>query len=249
MSFNTIPCLSVKDINRFNDKIDIGFQDQCWEWQSTTDGKYGTFGLKGKAYKAHRIAYLLHNKSQPDIDKDVCHSCDNPPCVNPNHLFLGTRSENLRDMHSKGRWVCPEKLKGDKSPYVVHSDKKIRKLIFLYKSGCFSSHYLGERYGVPRSLVYRVIQGIARNSTPITVTRQHRCKRADFYLNHKLNAKVVKNTTRYGYDVIMGDASKTVVSLSEIYNIFDFTDKDAFAFALTMHLQSFATIENRDFIV
>lgn len=79
---------------------------QCWEWQGTTNGSgYGTIGLgsraQGKGY-AHRIVFERAFGPIPE-GQHVCHRCDNPKCVNPEHLFLGTRSDNMRDCWNKGR--------------------------------------------------------------------------------------------------------------------------------------------------
>jgi hypothetical protein len=79
----------------------------CWRWTGGTNNKgYGIFCWKGKGQNrmegAHRVSYFLAHGVWPG-EKLVCHTCDNPSCVRPEHLFLGTNSENLRDMVSKGR--------------------------------------------------------------------------------------------------------------------------------------------------
>lgn len=80
--------------------------DNCWIWTSSkTNSGYGLFsrGLYGtKKVYAHRLSWEIHNGSLPG-KLFVCHKCDNPPCINPEHLFLGTNSDNIRDCFAKGR--------------------------------------------------------------------------------------------------------------------------------------------------
>lgn len=75
----------------------------CWVWTRATTGfGYGKLGLNGRALTAHRRSYEMAYGAIPN-GLLVCHRCDNPPCVNPDHLFLGSFADNMRDMHAKGR--------------------------------------------------------------------------------------------------------------------------------------------------
>ena len=81
----------------------------CWEWTKSNIKGYGVFCINSKNEYAHRYSMILAGYDLQDFD--VLHKCDNPKCVNPDHLFLGTHTDNMRDMVSKGRHVSPTKGK------------------------------------------------------------------------------------------------------------------------------------------
>lgn len=94
---------AVDTLTRFVEKYEtIG---DCWQWTASVNSKgYGRFGYNGKAQRAHRVSWLLHRGPIP-AGMLVCHRCDNPGCVNPDHLFLGDAAANTSDMDAKGRRV------------------------------------------------------------------------------------------------------------------------------------------------
>ncbi len=87
---------------RFWSKVRIG--DGCWNWIGAIGPRgYGGFKFHGKRQSSHRVALALTGQAMPPSSVDVCHRCDNPKCVRPSHLFIGSRSENLLDASTKGR--------------------------------------------------------------------------------------------------------------------------------------------------
>jgi hypothetical protein len=95
----------MKDLfKRFMKFVEVG--EGCWLWCGSMRGGYGAFRVDGKIERANRVAYELFKGEVGELH--VCHTCDNPRCVNPDHLFLGTRSDNMKDAYDKGRLVPPE---------------------------------------------------------------------------------------------------------------------------------------------
>ena len=93
-------CMPLKET--FHEKYEIITETGCWIWMGATSNGYGVASDNGKTQPAHRYSWELHNGPIPE-GMQVCHKCDVKPCVNPDHLFIGTQKDNMHDAMRKGR--------------------------------------------------------------------------------------------------------------------------------------------------
>ena len=155
--------------------------ETCWLWQGAhmTHG-YGVLNAGGTnniRRSTHRVSWELHNGPIPD-GLAVLHKCDNPPCVNPDHLFLGTQADNLRDMSSKGRNVSqahperlargdrngsrrhPEKLaRGEHNPAAKLTAESVSEIRRRYALGGVSQQELANAFGVSQPMIGNIVRG------------------------------------------------------------------------------------------
>ncbi len=101
-----LPSWTPQDIERFLGKIKQGKDTECWEWTCNKRGGYGRFKVEGKLYTATRLMWRLSRGTDP-MGHLICHTCDNPSCCNPAHLFLGTDADNNADKEQKARGKHP----------------------------------------------------------------------------------------------------------------------------------------------
>lgn len=135
----------------FNVYFIAGDPNSCWEWNGTrNDRGYGKLYYRNRQYRAHRVSYELHHGSIPD-GVDICHKCDNPPCVNPNHLFVGTRQVNVNDMVAKGR-----DLHGERAHHAKLREQDIIEIRALCAAG-IPQKEVAERFGVIRRTISFVV--------------------------------------------------------------------------------------------
>lgn len=130
--------------------------DACWLWTAALDKKgYGSIGVGNRHVKAHRFSYTIHRGEIPD-GMLVCHHCDNPACVNPDHLFLGTADDNNKDRCNKGRGAIGEKSGAAK---LSESDViYIRDELKNHRKGIRSmAREMGVTHTTIRQIVNRVI--------------------------------------------------------------------------------------------
>lgn len=125
----------------------------CWVWIACKTSGYGMFSLNGKNVLAHRIAYEELVGPIPD-GLFVCHHCDNPSCVNPDHLFTGTVQDNVFDMMKKGRGI---KAKGEQHGMVKLSEDDVVEIRRRVAAGEYENQTkLGKEFGVSNQLISRI---------------------------------------------------------------------------------------------
>ena len=97
---------------RFWAKVESRSDEECWPWLGAkAERGYGRIWNAPKMRPAHRVAWELHYGVEISDELDACHSCDNPSCVNPKHVFPGTASDNAKDAYAKGRLYNPQSVK------------------------------------------------------------------------------------------------------------------------------------------
>ncbi len=164
------PKYSETDIKRFWQKVRVCGADDCWVWTGATKArskangwsaaKYGKMLHRGRQVSAHIISYEIANGP---IGRGlfVCHSCDNPPCCNPKHLWAGTQQENNRDMWSKKR-ARPNGLnaRGSRNSQSILTEDDIPAIRSLIENG-LSQTAVAKKYGVTVQAINRIHRGVA----------------------------------------------------------------------------------------
>jgi hypothetical protein len=156
--------------------------NDCWLWigarrkrQGGGWGDYGSFRFNGKTCSASRIAWELTHGPIPD-GLCVLHRCDNPPCCNPTHLFLGTVADNALDKANKGRVISHfndplrrphQNNSGENNPNAKLTNTEVKEISERYRLGGITQKQLQRDYGVSRSAIQRILHGISwRKRTP-----------------------------------------------------------------------------------
>ena len=141
-----LPVLTSKQVSSFC--RNIAKANECWIWMGNVEAEgYGTIEFKDSTYKAHRIAYYLHHGIDPG-KQCVCHKCDNKVCINPNHLFLGSRADNNEDRDKKGRFIV---LRGTQQGGSKLTEDDVRNI----RRSTARQRDLATIYGVSQSTIWR----------------------------------------------------------------------------------------------
>lgn len=159
-SSNQFESCEVTHSLRFWSKVAITADtEKCWVWIGSRNNRgYGEFKINGKAIKSHRYSWILMHGEIPD-NLCVLHRCDNPSCVNPSHLFLGTVEENNQDRERKGRGNQPRGTKNGNSKI---PDEIIAEIRTRYAAGNVTHRVLSKDLGVSRSYISSIVRNIAR---------------------------------------------------------------------------------------
>ncbi len=147
---------TAKDIARFWKYVDTSAGlFGCWKWIGCIgqDG-YGKIRIGNRHMRAHRVVWEL---TQGEILDGlcVCHRCDNPPCVNPAHLFLGTNIDNVRDREKKDR---NNHVVGESHPQHKLTDVQVDEIRTRYANGGITMQALADQFGVGLAQIWRIVR-------------------------------------------------------------------------------------------
>lgn len=145
----------IKRMTRSRNIVRGPLSTPCWVWTGYIDNLgYGRISYHHKCVRVHRMSWALHNGTIP-YSMQVCHKCDNRACFNPDHLFLGTQLDNLRDAHAKGRFGSVRGIR-------VMNDEQIELARSKFKSGGVTQVRLAEEFGVSKQYMNLIVRKMIR---------------------------------------------------------------------------------------
>lgn len=189
---------SIPVAERFWKKVDT--TGDCWLWTASVRGSnhYGAFWLGGRHQPAHRVAWELTFGPVPDGFL-VCHTCDVPLCVRPEHLFLGTPADNTADMIRKGRKSNAPHLetrrRGSSHPQSRITEQEVRELRREWLDG-ETTGYLSAKYGLTTSAAHRAAIGRTWSHVPIENEERQKPRRNSARGERIWTAKLTQDDVR-----------------------------------------------------
>jgi hypothetical protein len=157
LSFN----IADYQVRLFWNKVAAPNERGCMLWAASRnkDG-YGSFGLRGRSIRAHRLAYFL-GKGPIDTRLIVCHTCDTPACVSPDHLYLGTRQDNSNDCKARNRvafWV------GEEHPRALLTESDVIRIMDMLQSR--TAPDIASEFGVEKTTISNIKRGVSWKHLP-----------------------------------------------------------------------------------
>jgi len=156
---------ALEHAERFWNKVSVGLPNECWEWQASKVIGYGQFVIRNIPFRAHRVSFIMHY-GEPSQELLICHSCDNPACVNPEHLFAGTHKDNHSDMmqknrHAHGEWFKAHQFqhcaRGEDGSAAKLTEAQILEIRSLHIPRIVTQRTLASKFGVSQTQISRII--------------------------------------------------------------------------------------------
>jgi len=157
----------MKILNKIDDKLKKRFFSKvkildtgCHTWLAAINGpKYGTFSIFNKPMPAHRLAWIIANNKEIPEKMCICHHCDNRLCVNPEHLFLGTKKDNAKDRKNKGR---NGNIKGEKNGRAKLTEKDVWDILNEYYKSPYKvfKYDIAKKYNVQGPAICKITTGM-----------------------------------------------------------------------------------------
>lgn len=145
-------------LNRMNKYTNQKSKTECWLWQGTLNDKgYAMLSIGGRKGLYARVSRLAYYFEYGPFDESLkaCHHCDNPQCVNPNHIFLGTSKDNTLDMYLKGRESLPPNFYGEE----VATSKLTEEDVLTIYNSTLSMDELATQYNISKTQIHRILTG------------------------------------------------------------------------------------------